>query len=107
MNGLWWFLLVWGSVAGWVFCLVYALAPKRDELTGRPVRRPWWKSPVGWNLMVFTLAIASVLTFLTVAEVTGGMPEWVWVLHVLVFDLLLTHRLLLLLADHPHQVGHH
>ena len=94
MRGIWLALIVWGALAGWSFVVIYATRPHR-----RTGPTAWWRSPVGWNLLLFTITVSAALTLLTISGVTGRMPWWAWAWIVAVFDVLLTHRLALLIYD--------
>lgn len=99
----WSILTGFGAVMGWTFVIRYALAPRHYR--GGPWVRRWWRSATGWNLMVFTTAIALALTLLVFDQAVGPFPRWVWLLVIVVFDVAIFHRVLLLFYDDHHERG--
>lgn len=77
-------LMAYTALVAWVFVLAYTF------------RAPWWKTPIGRNLVAMAGSLAVAFTLLAVSRWAGPWPAWVWVLLVANIAAVLTQRVVIM-----------
>jgi hypothetical protein len=88
MTVFWQVLITVAALSGLAFVITYH------------VLAPWWRSTVGWNLMVMAAALTAAFGLIATRAWIGPLPMQVWIGVVLAITAALIHRTALLVIEH-------